>query len=132
MIKKEFHETTLWVDALNFYKLSAPLIKELKKKGYYRLSEQFEASSGSVCDNIAEGMGRGGNRELMQFLSYARGSCNECLSQIYRIEQLEFITPDERSDYVNKLNSILKQLNGFISYLSSNEYRGAKFKTRST
>jgi four helix bundle protein len=129
---KEFHETTLWVDALNFYKLSAPLIKELKKKGYYRLSEQFEASSGSVCDNIAEGMGRGGNRELMQFLSYARGSCNECLSQIYRIEQLEFITPDERSDYVNKLNSILKQLNGFISYLSSNEYRGAKFKTRST
>jgi four helix bundle protein len=129
---KEFHETTLWVDALNFYKLSAPLIKELKKKGYYRLSEQFEASSGSVCDNIAEGMRRGGNRELMQFLSYARGSCNECLSQIYRIEQLEFITPDERSDYVNKLNSILKQLNGFISYLSSNEYRGAKFKTRST
>ena len=129
---KEFYETTLWMDALNFYKLSTPLIKKLKKNGYYRLSEQFEASSGSVCDNIAEGMGRGGNRELVQFLSYSRGSCNECLSQIYRIEQLEFITPEERSGYVIKLNSILKQLNGFISYLSSNEYRGAKFKNRST
>ena len=127
---KNFLETQLWIDSINFYNETSTIVLKLKRSGYYRLSEQFESSCGSICDNIAEGFGRGGNKELIQFLAIARGSCHECMSQVYRIEIINFISSVERDEYLAKLFDISKQLNGFSAYLQKSDFKGVKYKSR--
>ena len=61
----------------------------------YRFVQQIRAAAGSVMDNIAEGFGRGGNNEFLQFLSIARGSCQELLSQLYREYDVQYISEEE-------------------------------------
>ena len=61
----------------------------------FGLIKQIRNSSGSVMDNIAEGFGRGGNKEFANFLCYSTGSCCEVQSQLYRAMDWKYITNDE-------------------------------------
>jgi four helix bundle protein len=48
----------------------------------YGLSSQLRRAVVSVASNIAEGKGRSSNKELLQFLSHARGSTYEVQTQL--------------------------------------------------
>ena len=80
--------TILKFEDIEAWKLARILSKEvhqLLKLDIYnsdkRLKSQMYGSSGSVMDNIAEGYGRGGNKEFSQYLWIAKGSAAELKSQ---------------------------------------------------
>lgn len=96
----------------------------------YKLEDQIEASSGSIMDNIAEGFGRGGNAEFIQFLEIANASACECQSQLYRILDKGYID----NNYFQELYLLAENIKGkiisLVNYLNSCTVRGVKFKNR--
>src|SRR4029453_17073371 len=49
----------------------------------FGLRDQIRRASVSILSNIAEGFERGGDREFLQFLAQAKGSCGEVGAQLY-------------------------------------------------
>jgi four helix bundle protein len=124
---KTFEDIESWQRARELSKTIYELtIKDPFSKDF-SLKDQINRASGSIMDNIAEGFERGGNKEFIMFLSYARGSAGEVRSQLYRafdrkhINQTEF---DNLKDCVVKLS---KMITSFMVYLQGSEFKGMKF-----
>lgn len=96
----------------------------------YKLREQINSSSGSIMDNIAEGFGRGGNMEFIQFLEIAHGSACETQSQLYRIADRKYIPQDLFTELYILCEEIKGKLIALVNYLKKSEFRGAKYKDR--
>jgi len=125
-----FTEIDAWKEARNLCQKINPLLLQLRQHKEYGLLDQISRSSGSVMDNIAEGFGRGGNKEFRQFLFYAKGSCMELESQIIRCKDRNIITQEIYDQHIEQLKRTLRIIGGLTKYLSRSQYSGEKFKKR--
>ena len=91
------------------------------------LKNQINKTTGSVMDNIAEGFGRGGNREFVNFLSIARGSNDEVRSQLFRAYDREHISKDTFEELFEACDRLGRKIHNFIEYLKKSDFRGQKF-----
>ena len=119
---------------LEVYKQSAVFCDEIWKiiidttlNKDYKLREQINGSSGSVMDNIAEGFGRGGNKEFMMFLGFSRGSCSETKAQLLRCYRRKHINEETYKKLNSDAEELINQLSKFINYLKTSNRKGSKF-----
>jgi len=81
-------------------------------------------------NNIAEGFGRGGTYEFIQFLSIARGSANELRAQIFQCIDRSYLESENGKTLEKKIDSLNNQIAGFINYLNKSKLKGTKFMHR--
>jgi four helix bundle protein len=96
----------------------------------YKLRDQVNGSSGSVMDNIAEGFGRGGNKEFVQFLEVSHASACECQSQLCRILDRKYISKEKFDELYSLCGEIKKMIVSLINYLQTTDFRGIKYVNR--
>lgn len=125
---RSFEEIASWQKARELNLILGKLIDDGRFKTHYRLISQIESAAGSIMDNIAEGFERSGNKEFLQFLYIAKGSCGEFRSQLYRAADRGFITEAEFEDLYERAKHIIILIQKLITYLHETEMKGAKYK----
>lgn len=122
------------LEEINCWQLAREIVSEIWieiNKGTlakdYALRDQMNRSSGSSMDNIAEGFGRGGNKEFVNFLSIARGSATELKSQLCRCADRKHLTKERTGELYKKTITLTVKITNLMTSLNSSKFTGPKF-----
>lgn len=124
---QKFEDLEIFQSARNLSKEVYAITKEGEFSRDSRFVQQIHASSGSVMDNIAEGFEREGNKEFVNFLYIAKGSCGEVRSQIIRASGVGFIDNETATRLYNDCIGLSKAISAFIKTLKDSGFAGSKF-----
>lgn len=95
----------------------------------FGLRDQIRRAAVSIPSNIAEGFGRGGNKEFLQFLSIAKGSLYELKTQLVIANEIGYLDDEIFTKISNEIDEVGKMLTSFMNYLSNSDIKGIKYKT---
>ena len=116
---QDYRELKVWRKAVELAVLLYRLTHSFPKSEAYGLSSQMRRAAVSVASNIAEGRGRINSGEFRQFLSIARGSVCELLTQIHVARALDFGKLDQLEEAETLSNEVSKMLLSFVQTLST-------------
>lgn len=106
----------IWEGGMKLTILCYEITSKFPRSEIYGLTSQINRAAVSVPANIAEGYGRNSNKEFIQFLYIALGSCNELDTLFTIAKELQLISQAE----FDCLDEIRKPLSRMISALITN------------
>ena len=80
-------------------------------------------------DNIAEGFERNGNKEFVNFLFIAKGSCGEVRSQLIRANDVGYLESDEYKELYTECRRLSAGIMNFIKEIKASEMVGPKYNS---
>lgn len=125
---KDFEELAIFQKARELSKKIYPVTNREVFKSDYRFVQQIRAAAGSIMDNIAEGFERTGNKEFLNFLYIAKGSCGEVRSQLIRANDVGYLTPEEYEELYTECRKLSAAIMNFIKEIKASDITGAKYK----
>lgn len=125
---KDFEELAIFQKARDLSKKIYPITQRGEFKNEFRFVQQIRAAVGSIMDNIAEGFERGGNKEFLNFLYIAKGSCGEVRSQLIRANDIGYLTIEEYNELYTESRKLSAGIMNFIKEIKASDLSGAKFK----
>ena len=125
---RKFEEIEAW-------QLSRELVREIyrvSREGAlakdFGLQDQIRRAAVSIMSNIAEGFERGGNKEFVNFLSIAKGSCGEVRSQLYVAFDQGYVDQAQFESIVHMCVRVSVMLQAFITSLRTSDFKGPRYK----
>jgi len=122
-----FEDIEGWKKARQLTQEVYRLSNEGKMARDFGLRDQMRRAAVSVMANIAEGFGRGGNKEFISFLSVARGSCAEVKSHAYVALDPGLLGEADVSRIQELAAETEALVSGLMKYLAASDARGRKF-----
>ena len=100
-----FTDLVVWQRAMELVKQVYVLSKKFPADERYALTDQLRRAVVSIPSNIAEGSGRSSNADYAHFLSIARGSLYETMTQLRIAVDLGYI-PELSEDINSKIDEV--------------------------
>ena len=111
---QDFKELKVWSKAhqltIEVYKATG----EFPRTEQYGLTAQIRQASGSIPANIAEGCGRGSQKEFAQFLQIAIGSANELEYHLLLASDLAYLASGSHRDLNRQLVEVRRMLSSLV------------------
>ena len=112
---RRYQQLVVWQKAMELVKEVYQLTMAFPETEKFGFVTQMRRASVSLPSNIAEGAGRGTDKDFSRFLKIARGSLFELETQIEIAERLGLVIPTkaliERMEHVFALlNNLIKKL----------------------
>jgi four helix bundle protein len=115
---QDFRNLTVWQAARRLTKTIYQMTALFPESERFGLSSQMRRASISICSNIAEGCGRGGDREFRHFLCLAMGSACELESELILCVDLSLLAAAPQQMGMSALIEVKRMLGGLINRLS--------------
>jgi four helix bundle protein len=109
-----YKDLKVWQTAMDMVVSVYRSTKSFPKEETYGLTIQIRRAAVSVASNIAEGKGRSSDKELLQFLSHARGSLFEVETQIAIAQHLGYMSESESETLTSQAAEVGRLLNGLM------------------
>ena len=111
MQSSQFEDLEIWKESM---RISLKIYEVMKKCKDFGFKDQIQRATVSIPSNIAEGFERQTNKEFIQFLFIAKGSCGELRTQIYLGYQLKYIDKEEYDILLDKVKILSSKIGNFI------------------
>jgi len=112
---KSFTDLKVWQEGhqlvISIYKIT----KTFPKEETYSLVDQMRRAVTSITSNIAEGFGRHGYKEKLQFYYLSQGSITELKNQILIARDVGYLNQKDYEELVLKSNNTHQILQGLIT-----------------
>lgn len=112
-MEKPHRKLLVWQKSVELSVLVYRLTESFPKHEQYGLASQMRRASVSVASNLAEGAGRQGSKELVQFLNIARASLSELDTQVEIASEVGYLPVAKRPDIEGLMCHVDRLLYGF-------------------
>ena len=107
---RDFRQLRVWKDAHQITLEIYQITKNFPKEELFALTSQIRRASASISSNIAEGCGRGSNKDYAHFLQIAMGLTFEVDYQLLLAKDLKYIDPESYLLLSGKIDVLKRQL----------------------
>ena len=114
---QDFRKLNVWEKAHELTLLIYQTSKKFPKEEMFSLTSQIRRASSSIPTNIAEGCGRGTDKDFARFIQIAMGSASELEYLILLSFELEFLTKEKFKTINDKIIEIKKMLASLLKTL---------------
>ena len=116
-----YKDLIVWQKAIELGKLIYQLTKTFPSEEKFGLVAQMRRAVVSIPSNIAEGYGRAGRREYLQFLSVVQGSLKELETQTILAQKLAYVTSSQAERVLSESEVVGKMLGSLIRSLKAKD-----------
>jgi len=110
-----FRDLVVWQKSKALAKKIYTLTKDFPKEEIFGLTSQLRRAATSIPANIAEGKGRGTQKDFCHFLVQAQGSLFEVETFAELANDLRYLPTADQQEVQNDCDEIGRMLNGLIN-----------------
>jgi len=119
-----FEKLWVWQKAHKLMQEVHSFCRTLPREEKFRLRDQIERCSSSVCDNIAEGYTTYYYNDKIKGFLIARKEAGETQNQVRKLSGKGHLDSEQSQRWVEEYEEVIRGINGYTRYIR--EKKGAK------